>query len=342
MQEGLRLVAYADRYRGSVLELFHSVPYKAAIWEWEFESCLTGKAFDPVLIVDGDDQVVGFNGIIPVPATSHGKPLDLAWSCDFYVSADYRGKGIGSWLKRELDTRASIILAFGVSDQADRVLSHLGWSQPTEVNSYRMTRQWHSLRDLALRMLQWSNRVLGWFSPSVYRGTLTVQEHLPKSNEVNALWQSVEADYEAIVSRNYRFLDWRYQRHPFARYAFVTAHRASQLQGLMVVRYCQGGLKIVDYCGPAHNVALKRAFVKFCRRHWRHAEQFSLTTSDTELGQSATREGFFKARSLPRFFMRMAPGKEMQDCPERPHWFIMTGDSDGELLQAAADFSRGF
>lgn len=352
-QEDLRLVAYADRYRSSVLDLFRSVPYKAAIWHWEFESSPTGKSFDPILIVNSDDRVVGFNGIIPVSATSQGKQLDLAWSCDFYVAKDYRGQGVGSWLKKELDSRASIILAFGVSDQADRVLSHLGWTQPTVVHSFRLTRQWRSVRGLALRGLQWFNRVMGWLNPSVYRGTLSVQERLPGPEEVDALWHLAEADYEAVITRDYRYLDWRYQRHPCARYGFVVARRNGQLDGLMVVRYGQRSLKLIDYCGPAHNTALKRALIRFCRSHWRHAEHFSVTTSDPELGQCAVREGFFQARSKPRFFMRRVSGKqeggkqrgqrgEGGECPENPHWFIMTGDSDGEMLQAAAEFSLGY
>lgn len=337
----LRLEKYAGRYRESILALFRSVTYKPAIWKWEFERNPTGNSFDPVLIVNGDDQVIGFNGIIPVAATSYGKPLDLAWSCDFYVASEYRGQGVGTWLKKELDRRASIILAFGVSDQADKVLSHLGWMQPNDVFSYRYGRERRSFRGLALQGMQWFNRVMGWFAPSTYGGRLTVQAGLPARDEVDKLWAMVGPEYECVVARDYRYLDWRYQQHPYARYCFVVARSNGQLEAIMVVRYSQGVLKLVDYCGPVHDAAVKRALIRRCRRQWRHAELFSVTTSDLELGQCAMREGFFRARSQPRFFMRLVPGKNGQLCPENPHWFIMTGDSDGELLQAAADFSRG-
>ena len=338
----LRLVKYAGRYRESVLELFQSVPYKAAIWNWEFERNPTGKLFDPVLIVNGDDQVIGFNGIIPVAATSYGKTLDRVWSCDFYVASDYRGQGVGTWLKRELDRRASIIMAFGVSDQADKVLSHLGWVQPNSVFSYRYGRERKSLRGLALQGLQWFNRIMGWLTPSTYHGNVTVQSSLPAREEVDKLWEAVGPGYECIITRDFRYLNWRYQQHPYARYGFVVARSHGQLEGLLVVRYSQGALRMVDYCGPSQNSGLKRALIRCCKRQWRHAELFSVTTSDPELGQSAMHEGFFRARSQPRFFMRMAPGNNDRVCPDKPHWFIMTGDSDGELLQAAADFSRGY
>ncbi|MDX1823270.1 MAG: GNAT family N-acetyltransferase [Thiohalomonadales bacterium] len=340
--ESLRLVPYAARYRDSVLALFKSVPYKPAIWAWEFESNPTGKPFDPVVIVNGDDQVVGFNGIIPVRATSHGKVLDLAWSCDFYVAAECRGQGVGTWLKKELDKRASVILAFGVSDQADKVLSHLGWHHPNNVYNYRLSREWGSLRSLALRGLQRFNRILGWFNTRLYRGSVSVQERLPAREEVDCLWASVAPDYEGVITRDYAYLDWRYQLHPRARYGFLVARSETGLEGILIVRYTQGSLKLVDYCGPAHHAALKRALIRRCRRHWRHAEQFSLTTSDLEMGQCALREGFFRARSQPRFFMRVVPGSQGTISRDGPHWFIMTGDSDGELLQAAADFSRGY
>lgn len=342
LHEQLRLVPYAARYRASVLALFESVPYKAAIWAWEFENNPTGKVFDPVVIVNADDQVVGFNGIIPVTATSHGQALDLAWSCDFYVSADYRGQGVGTWLKKELDKRAAIVMAFGVSDQADKVLSHLGWVRPNGVYNYRLGRELGSLRALALQGLQWLNRLLGWLTPRVYNGRLSVQECLPDPAEVNALWASVAPDYDCVVTRDYAYLDWRYQKHPRAHYGYVIARSGDLLEGILIVRYGGGSLKLVDYCGPAHNAGLKRALIRFCRRQWRHADVFSMTTSDMEMGQSAAREGFFRARSQPRFFMRVVPGSRSQVPLDNPHWFIMTGDSDGELLQAAADFSRGY
>lgn len=342
LDKSLRLVPYAARYRDSVFELLNFIPNKSAIWDWEFEHSLTGKTFDPVLIVNCDDRVVGFNGVMPVPSTSYGKALDLAWSCDFYVAPGYCKEIIGTWLKEELEGRADVILDFDGNHLIDRLLRQLGWTQPHGVATYRLEREQKSFRYLALQGLQWFNRLLGWFDSGVYWGTLSVQERLPAREEVDSLWASVVAGYECVVTRDYAYLDWRYQQHPRARYGFLVARSETGLEGILVVRYSQGSLKLVDYCGPAHHAALKRALIRRCRRQWRHAEQFSLTTSDLEMGQCALREGFFRARSQPRFFMRVVPGNYGYVPPDRPHWFIMTGDSDGELLQAAADFSRGY
>ncbi len=335
----MRQVAWHPRYREGIIKLLWDVPYKPAIWHWQFEENPFGKAFQPVVFIDDDDRVIGFNGVMPVDATDQGRSIEVLWSCDFYVAADWRGNKLGSKIKAELHRKATQIMALGVSDKACKVLAHLGWQRYHPIHSYRLTRQRDSLRNWAFTALQCFNRLRGGGARNALKNyTVEIQSRLPESGLVDGLWASSASGYGKVVTRNFAYLDWKYQRHPLARYAFVCAWQGGLLAGLLVVRYHAGHLRIVDYCGPARDPELKRALIRRCRKHWRHADQLSAVASDQELGNCLLAEGFFRPRSRPRFFIYTA---QQSGVEGHSGWFIMSGDSDGELLSAAADACGG-
>jgi GNAT superfamily N-acetyltransferase len=335
----LRCVPWQAKYREGVIRLFSDVPYKAELWQWQFESNPFGLPFSPVVLVDAGDSVVGFNGVMAVRATDRGEDIQVLWSCDFYLAERWRGQGLGSTIKHELHGKVPVIMAFGISDQASDVLHHLGWVPDGSVRTYRMLRRRKGLRSWLLTGLQWMNRFMRFFSPgnvpassSIY---FDVRSTLPGKEQVDALWHRCCADYGRVVQRDFAYLDWRYQQHPLGRYAFASAWRGNELAATLVVRFSRGTLRIVDYCGPARNLSLKRDLVGFAIRHWPHANQVVSVTSDSELGASFLYNGFVKLRDRPRFYIYdSSPHTASEPSP----WFIMGGDSDGEFLQAASDF----
>lgn len=334
----MKQVAWHPKYREGIIRLLWDVPYKPAVWKWQFEQNAFGKAFTPVVFVDDDDRVIGFNGVMSVCATDQGRPVDVLWSCDFYVAADWRGKKLGSRIKGALHQQAEQIMALGVSDKACEVLAHLGWQRYQNIHSYRLIRQRASLRNWAFTALQCLNRLRGGADRALKNYIIDIQSQLPAAELVDRLWASSAMGYGRVVTRNFAYLDWKYQRHPLACYAFLCAWHGGKLAGILVVRYHAGHLRIVDYCGPARDTALKRALIRRCRKHWRHADQISAVASDSELGNCLLAEGFFRPRSRPRFFIYTAKPSRLAGQSE---WFIMSGDSDGELLSAAADTCDG-
>ncbi|WP_339750438.1 hypothetical protein [uncultured Marinobacter sp.] len=332
-----RCVPWQPKYREGVLKLFRDVPYKAELWHWQFESNPFGLPFTPVVLVDDEDTVVGFNGVMAARATDQGEAIRVLWSCDFYLAEPWRGQGLGSVIKHELHRKAPVIMAFGISNRASEVLRHLGWVPDESVRSYRMLRRRNGLRSWLLGGLQWLNRLRRAFSavPGISGMGIKVRSNLPERDRVDALWERCAPGYGRVVQRDFAYLDWRYQRHPLGRYGFVCAWQDDELVATLVTRFSRGTLRIVDYCGPARNQPLKRALVGAAVRHWPHANQVFSVTSDPELAESFLAEGFVQLRGRPRFYI-YEPGAEHSAGSSA--WFIMAGDSDGEFLQAASDF----
>lgn len=332
-----RCVPWDPKYRDGVLGLFKDVPYKKQLWQWQFESNPFGLPFNPVVLVDESDSVVGFNGVMAVRATDHGKEMPALWSCDFYLAEQWRGQGLGSDIKHELHRKAPLIMAFGISDRASGVLRHLGWMPDDSVRTYRMLRRRSGIRSWLLTGLQWLNRLGRGFSLGPVSSGISVDvcSTLPGKKLVDELWNRCCPDYGRAVQRNFAYLDWRFQQHPLSRYAFVWAWRGDLLAAVLVVRFSRGTLRIADYCGPARDLPLKRTLVRAAVGHWPHANQVVSVTSDLELASSFLAEGFVQLRDRPRFYIYEAcEGRPDQPSP----WFIMAGDSDGEFLQGAGDF----
>lgn len=332
-----RCVPWQTKYRKEVLSLFSDVPFKAELWQWQFESNPFGLPFTPILLVDSKDRVAGFNGVMAVRATDRGEDIRVLWSCDFYLAERWRGRGLGSVIKHELHKQSPVIMAFGVSDRASDVLRHLGWKPDKSPRTFRMLRRRKGLRSWLLSALQWLNRLSLTLSaaPDMPGVRIEVCSRLPVAEQVDTLWELCAPHYGRIVRRDFIYLNWRYQRHPLGRYGYVCAWEDDKLIAILVTRFCRQTLRIVDYCGPANNLPLKRAVVGAAVRHWPHANQVVSVTSDPELQKTFLAEGFVKLRGFPRFYIH-EPGVE--NASDSSSWFIMAGDSDGEFLQAASDF----
>lgn len=332
------LIRYRPAHRAGILKLLDDAPFKDRIWSWQFEDPAMVQAFDPVILMQGE-RVVGFNGVMPAHMVYRGERVDGVWSCDFYVDAACRGQGLGRTIKEALIEKGPIIMSFGVSARAAAVLGHMGWRRSPEVWTYRHLRRSQSLRDHLLRCLQLFNRLTGGLRPA-HHGSIGWDSGLPEATEVDALWEGVREHFTKAVVRDYQYLDWKYQRHPLADYRFLVARDARHhLKAIMIVRMSGSTVRIVDWLGAPDESVLMRAMIARCMADHPNATVFTVTTSNAAMGKAFEHCGFFRSRTQPSFFVRSTLPDD--EAPEQD-WFIMGGDSDGELLLAARDrFSQG-
>ena len=91
---------------------------------------------------------------------------------------------------------------------------------------------------------------------------------------------------------------------------------------------CQGDQAVlVDYVGPCKQLAFKAALFSLWLELAKDCVHFNLHTSDLEFVAIASSHGF-RTVGEQRFYIHDRQGRYQ-------NWFIMTGDSDGELLAAA-------
>lgn len=331
--EHVEQTLYTPSMKEELLSLLHASPYKGVIWEWQFEQSPFSTAFDPIIFTE-HGRIIGFNGVMPIHLQYLGEERTGLWSCDFYIDERFRGQGLGKRIKQVLLTHSPIIMSFGVSDDAARVLAKMGWRLSPEVHTYRQTARPRTPRDWGLWVLQLINRVKGLSASTAYKGHIQCVSHLPDAEEVDALWQTVRSGYAKAVVRSFAYLHWKYQRHPLGQYVYWCARsQEGRLEGVLVTRVHDNLVRLVDYLGPSKNYALKRGLIRRILRE-KSGQSAIMTTSDEELGRALCDLGGFRARTQPRFFVHSSvAGDTEPEC----HWFLMSGDSDGEILTAAAE-----
>ena len=327
-----------QRHREQVLNLFADVAFKRDIWSYQFQENpgARDRGFAPV-VAEENGSVVGFNGVVPVSILWNGRPTQAMWSCDFKVSERQRGKGVGRLIKVELAQRSPILMSFGISPVAAIVLQRMGWRASDQVHFLRKIRQPRSARDWALMLLQFCTRLVNRPVQSGHKRASLLQQ-LPPREQIDELWAAVAQGYDKVVVRDWAYLDWRYQRHPFAQYSFLEVRDENDsLKALGVVHADDRQVRLVDYIGPAASAALKSAVVEAMLREWPNATSYSALTSDLELKQVMKAHGFYQGREQPRFFVWESPQRVSSSGDCTSGWFIMGGDSDGELLQSARE-----
>lgn len=329
---------YKPEHRVQILEFFRDAPFKNDIWNWQYEANPGALAcgFSPIVKLD-DQGVSGFNGVMPVSIKFGQDVVEGLWSCDFYVAARVRGKGLGKEIKQELLERAPVILSFGVSPTAAIVLEKMGWSKSTEVRSFRCIINASSFKERAIKCLQWMMK-LAFRIPLDSSLSLIFQSELPNASEVNDLWQEAAPTYRKIVCRTYDYLHWRYQKHPLASYEFLVARDESgKLQGMLVLREHEGVVRVVDYIGCSDRPSMLKSMMKAAVLRYHGARLWLAVTSDPALKRVFLSEGFFLTRSAPKLYVHSHRGLGgVKDAGELG-WFVMGGDSDGEFLSAARD-----
>jgi hypothetical protein len=259
----------------------------------------------------------------------------VLWSCDFYVDRAYRGKGLGRMIKNALHEKSDIIMSFGISRMAAPVLLKMGWSSSGEVYVFRKYRAARSSRQALAFLVQQFNALRGILARyRTRRLECRLHDSLPDSASVDALWKRAGPGYRKIVVRNHAYLHWRYECHPLARYCFVHVRDRGELRAIGVLRQGRRAVQLVDMLACRDDRPARNAIVAAMHGLDPECAGFACSTSDPLLASCLLGHGFFRARAQPRFFVRSADTADA-DC-ERG-WFIMGGDSDGDLLAAAQE-----
>lgn len=333
--EQVRIVRY-DRalHYQEVLALLRHTPAKDLFWEWQYGGLVrTGEPFIEPLVALLGDTVVGFNGVMPVRLWVDGHYLEGAWSCDFVVAGSARRAGIGRRIKQRLLESGRLLLVSGASDDAARVHSSMGSDLSLDVQSFRRVIRPGRKRDRLLMIFQAIQGLLHQQAQDA-RCRYSLEDAIPGPEELDGLWARCQTGYRRAVVRDATYLRWRYAEHPFAHYRYLTARSdTGTLEAMLVLREHDGSAHIVDYLGPAAAPSLKAGLVAAAVALLRNVESWVTYTSDLELGVALRANRFYQTRTVHRFYVMASPEVPVTSAG----WFIMPGDSDGDMLRAARD-----
>lgn len=351
MTEQHNQIRVRSQYEGDIQQLVSKLPFpecKSLLWQWQFNG--SGLAIrDMSLVLEVGNSVCGFNGVMPLRACISGRETTFLWSCDFALEEGYRGRGLGKILKQEMLKKYPeyVIASLGISDKAYGLLQSMGWEPANAVQEFRRECFNNNFKGLIKSSIQHFNGVIGRAKSlcSINNSNTTTQllTSLPEPDEIDFLWRHCKEGYEAIVTRDYRYLEWKYAQHPLAScsYRYVSLRSASnELQALLIIRLTSNTVEIVDYLGPSKSLDYKQTLLRTLLNNFHSNYSFRLLSSDRYWRRAAKYCGFYTTKTQQRFMVRM-PGTYSDTKARTLNWFIMGGDSDGELLAAARSVKQG-
>jgi hypothetical protein len=148
------------------------------------------------------------------------------------------------------------------------------------------------------------------------------------------LWTRVAADYAHAVCRTEDYIRWKYVSHPLAHYEVLRVDDwDGNLRAMGVVRFGRETTRLVDYIGPRRSPAEKHVIVSQLLIYGLRSRRIHCITTDDEFKRSLESHGFLCWREATSFAVLQRPAAEFAS----EDWFVMTGDSDADLLDAAAE-----
>ena len=335
----LEIRNFEPRDRATAIELLsqdrpaHYRFLKEAVFDWQFGANPHDDGGTPFLVGTVDGTIVALIGFMPTKARYKGAALNVCWICDIYVSAKFRGHGFGTQMIIHALNRAAVLMGFGISDMSDPIMDRGSTLCADNRILFFHAREpglkgtIKTVRTRLMRLLNTRRKPRQPLQISLNEGDF--------GSEVDELWQRSAPGYFSIVERDAAFLNWKYRGHPLYRYSAYVARADNQLRGLVVARHSSTTSLLVDYCGPADDIDLMHALASAATADLiaRGTQRIRCEATHPQLLVALRRCGFVTSRYRSRFRIRTnIPG----DGQDQPAWFLMSGDSDGDMVDTHA------
>ncbi len=143
-----------------------------------------------------------------------------------------------------------------------------------------------------------------------------------------------------MVVRDQRYLGWRFDSRPDAKYTLLMATRGSDLVGYLVLRLAEvAGVRLgylVDFLVEHKSSSLLAFLVEEAVEHLRHGSAAAIIcrVNTTPYRRMFYRHGFYPWRwGAPGFFHPHVglPDPTLQDFGDVRQWFLTLGDGDLEM-----------
>lgn len=191
--------------------------------EWQY-----GKS---LLLAKHDGAIVGHFGFRDILYKAYDRRLSVRVLMNLFVNPEYRLTGVGALLGREVFKEGHPVLVSGYTPLAEKLFSHLRseWK-----NAGTLARFFAALNPAASLF---EGYAIPQTTPSHSdSGAITVHEGAPPEAFIDACWQLAKDRFPVTVERSALYVTWRFIRHPFFSYLFLTARQNGSPAGYLVGR----------------------------------------------------------------------------------------------------------
>lgn len=322
--------------------------YNLALWSWRFRDNPSGVG--RIWVAESSTEIEGHYAVIPVRIKLGQSILPCAQSLDTRTARRFRGLGIFATLAKKTyddcdDLGISIMYGFPNEASYAGFVDKLNWVHPFSLTKLLRILDADAFKgEIKGRMRRIGFKTAGALFRVWNRNPLEdklklnreyeVQETETIGSEFDSLWERVSPQYFDIVERSSNYLQWRYLKHPNAKYSVYTARRGGELLGYAVTRQDEASEvgSIVDcFVAKDDRVTLRTLLVRAIKDfiNSNRALIITATLNHMPIYNELRKFGFFGYEKLP-FILRGRKGKLSHDSANlrADNWFLMLGDAD--------------
>jgi GNAT superfamily N-acetyltransferase len=205
-------------------------------YRWQFvEPPGAGGADRSIVAVDRAGVLLSYLGVVPTPASAHGRPVAAAHLISWLSTPESRGRGVGLALMSYAAGRYGFLFGRSVTPSALTIYRKLGFRY------FPHCERWIAILDAeaaislavepdAAAQKRARDRAL---PPAATSAGTDVSAEVPEG--AGALATAVFRDAVGF-DRSDDMLAWRYARHPVFAYHFISVRDGGRLRGFAVAR----------------------------------------------------------------------------------------------------------
>jgi len=299
---------------------------KQKLWNWEHvENPFKTDEKSVGLELSENDEIVGYNGLMPIMLKCGDQLLPSAWSFDTILSPKYRGKGHGKALAKAVKMAYPVVLGLGISDAQESIMRKQGYIVNTEIEQFYFTNKARSFRD-CLKVV--GQKALSIIRRELYYAQSEMQVSIIKASDapkaIDQLWDRVKNDYQNIVVRNFEYVRWKYGAYPLETFYVIQVMHQRELRAVGIFKKNKKLASLVDYIGSVDDHASVQQIVAAFMSDAHDSDLLGCVCTSDVLKETLRSVGFRHARVQPRFYIYSSV---VSSGLERG-WFVMGGDSD--------------
>ncbi len=321
-----------------------------AWWRWMYRDNPAGMGV--IALADHDGQIIAHTAEIPMVMKIGDADVLAAIGLDAMTHPDYRRQGTYAAtveLRRQESQRRGIRAEYAFRSKYSYAYPGLS-GRVGMFDAATLPKVFRPLDWRATLATQTSNKLVLALGPAA-GGLLTAvllrpaKERLPEKmalsradrfdDRFDQLWARISGRYRAAVSRNSRYLNWRYVAVPDRHYTILTAGSPDAVSGYAVFSCADAEgtvtgviAEVVAETRPVEE-ALIAAAVQQCREG-KAALVWAARLAGASLAQAYRRQGFIAApRSRTKLVTACAFSPELDvELRRSGGWFLQMGDSD--------------
>jgi GNAT superfamily N-acetyltransferase len=335
-------------------------------WFWEYKNNPFGHHIG---VAEHNGQIVGHMALIPTYMKVGDKTIMGSQAVDLLVHPKFRRQGmflaLGTMLTNEA-RKKQIDITYGFPN-APAHSGHLkyGWVDVCRVpllikpinigkvasildkyktvrflNKHKISRNVIKLiLHIILPTINFFSRILNRIGDNRDLKNVRISTIESFDDRIDDFWKKVSSDYNIIVARNKKYLNWRYFRKPNVKYTVLLAEKNSEILGYIVLRsISQENLRlgyIVDILASLDEKVVIQSLILKSIEHFRKENVDSIFCSMLNNNLAAGTyynilryNGFIPVSSNPLIARVNSPELSKKSVGDSTKWYITIGDSD--------------